>query len=97
MFLIDKSLAKPNVSKTIHFTELLDEQLTVLAKGEGISFNELVLRCCEYALKDSLYKIISRNNAKLLNDAYLSTLLLPKFVIIIRIEKQIIIVLFFIC
>lgn len=23
-----------------------------LAKGEGISFNELVLRCCEYALKD---------------------------------------------
>ena len=52
MFLIDKSLAKPNVSKTIRFTERLDEQLTVLAKGEGISFNELVLRCCEYALKD---------------------------------------------
>jgi len=54
LFLIDKSLAKPNVSKTktIRFTELLDEQLTVLAKGEGISFNELVLRCCEYALKD---------------------------------------------
>lgn len=52
MFLINKSLAKPNVSKTIRFTEHLDEQLTVLAKGEGISFNELVLRCCEYALKD---------------------------------------------
>ena len=51
LFLIDKSLAKPNVSKTIRFTEHLDEQLTVLAKGEGISFNELVLRCCEYALK----------------------------------------------
>ena len=52
MFLIDKPLAKPNVSKTIRFTKRLDEQLTVLAKGEGISFNELVLRCCEYALKD---------------------------------------------
>lgn len=52
MFLIDKPLAKPNVSKTIRFTERLDEQLTVLAKGEGTSFNELVLRCCEYALKD---------------------------------------------
>lgn len=52
MFLIDKSLAKPNVSKTIRFTEHLDEQLTVLAKGEDISFNELVLRCCEYALKN---------------------------------------------
>lgn len=52
LFLIDKSLAKPNVSKTIRFTERLDEQLTFLAKGEGISFNELVLRCCEYALKD---------------------------------------------
>ena len=52
LFLIDKPLAKPNVSKTIRFTERLDEQLTVLAKGEGTSFNELVLRCCEYALKD---------------------------------------------
>jgi len=51
LFLIDKPFTKPNVSKTIRFTERLDEQLTILAKGEGISFNELVLRCCEYALK----------------------------------------------
>ncbi len=52
MFLINKPFARPNVSKTIRFTEQLDAQLAAIAKGEGISFNELVLRCCEYALKD---------------------------------------------
>ena len=51
MFTIDKPFSKPNVSKTIRFTEQLDKQLSTVAKGEGISFNELVLRCCEYALK----------------------------------------------
>ena len=52
MFRIDKALIRPNVYKTIRFTEQLDEQLTALAHGERISFNELVLRCCEYALKN---------------------------------------------
>lgn len=50
MFRIDKEFAGENVSKTIRFTEELDAKLRALAKGEHISFNELVLRCCQYAL-----------------------------------------------
>lgn len=50
MFRIDKEFAGANVSKIIRFTEELDAKLRALAKGEHISFNELVLRCCQYAL-----------------------------------------------
>ena len=50
MFRIDKAFSRANVPKTIRFTEELDAQLSVLSKGERISFNELVLRCCQYAL-----------------------------------------------
>ena len=50
MVRIDKEFAGANVSKTIRFTEELDAKLRALAKGEHISFNELVLRCCQYAL-----------------------------------------------
>lgn len=50
MFRIDKTFAKANIAKTIRFTEELNSILTVLARGEGISFNELVLRCCQYAI-----------------------------------------------
>lgn len=50
MFRIDKEFAGANVSNTIRFTEELDAKLRALAKGEHISFNELVLRCCQYAL-----------------------------------------------
>lgn len=52
MFKIDKGFSKTNVPKTIRFTEELDAKLTALAKGEQISFNELVLRCCQYALDE---------------------------------------------
>lgn len=38
------------IPKTIRFTEELDAKLTALASGENISFNELVLCCCQYAL-----------------------------------------------
>lgn len=50
MFKIDRVFSKANVPKTIRFTEELDAKLRVLAEGENISFNELVLRCCQYAL-----------------------------------------------
>ena len=50
MFRIDKTFAKANIAKTIRFTEELNSMLTVLARGEDISFNELVLRCCQYAI-----------------------------------------------
>lgn len=50
MFRIDRGFSRANVPKTIRFTEELDAKLNALAKGEHISFNELVLRCCQYAL-----------------------------------------------
>lgn len=52
MFRIDKAFSRANIPKTIRFTEELDANLTALAKGEHISFNELVLRCCQYALDE---------------------------------------------
>lgn len=52
MFRIEKKFSKTNVPKTIRFTEELDTKLTALASGEHISFNELVLRCCQYALDE---------------------------------------------
>lgn len=52
MFKIDKTFSQANIPKTIRFTETLDMELTLLAKGEQISFNELVLRCCQYALDE---------------------------------------------
>lgn len=52
MFRIDKTFSRADVAKTIRFTEELDAKLTALAKGERISFNELVLRCCQYALDE---------------------------------------------
>lgn len=51
MFRIEKSLTRANVPKTIRFTEPLERQLSIIARGEGISFNEMVLRCCQYALE----------------------------------------------
>ena len=52
MFKIEKSLSRANIPKTIPFTDELDAKLTKVANGEQISFNELVLRCCQYALSE---------------------------------------------
>lgn len=52
MFKIEKSLSRANIQKTIRFTDELDAKLTKVANGEQISFNELVLRCCQYALSE---------------------------------------------
>lgn len=52
MFRIDKVFSKANVPKTIRFTEELDAKLTAFSKGEHTSFNELVPRCCQYALDE---------------------------------------------
>ncbi|MDE5937697.1 MAG: toxin-antitoxin system HicB family antitoxin [Lachnospiraceae bacterium] len=50
MFVIKKPHAKANVSKTIRFTEELNNRMSALAHEEEISFNELVIQCCQYAL-----------------------------------------------
>lgn len=52
MFKIEKSLSRANIPKTIRFTDELDAKLTKVVNGEQISFNELVLRCCQYALSE---------------------------------------------
>lgn len=52
MFKIDKSLARPNMPRTIRFTEELFDALLELSEEEGISFNSLVLQCCNYALSN---------------------------------------------
>ena len=52
MFRIEKSLSGVHISKTIRFTEDLHAKLKKVANGEQISFNELVLRCCQYALSE---------------------------------------------
>lgn len=52
MFEIDKFLSRPNIPRTIRFTEELFDDLLELSEKEEISFNSLVLQCCNYALKN---------------------------------------------
>lgn len=52
MFEIDKSLSRPNIPRTIRFTEELFDALLELSEKEQISFNSLVLQCCNYALSN---------------------------------------------
>lgn len=64
MFRIEKTFSKANVPKTIRFTEELDAELRTLADGENISFNELVLRCCQYALDNYEGNVDLKNEGK---------------------------------
>ncbi len=50
MFEIDKSFAHANISRTIRFTEPLFYELKALAEKENMSFNNIVLQCCAYAI-----------------------------------------------
>lgn len=52
MFEIDKSLSRPNIPLTIRFTEELFDALLEISEKEEISFNSLVLQCCNYALSN---------------------------------------------
>lgn len=52
MFVVKKPHAKANISKTIRFTEELNRQLYALATETEVSFNELVIQCCQYALEE---------------------------------------------
>ena len=46
-------IKKPSSSnKTIRMPDVLIEKLEKLAAKNDISFNQLVVQCCEYALKD---------------------------------------------
>ena len=50
VFKIDTRGKNANIPRTIRFTEELFERLGNIAQDKGISFNYLVLQCCEYAL-----------------------------------------------
>ena len=52
MFKINKEFKSANIARTIRFTEPLFEKLNEAASKNGISFNLLVLQCCNYALEN---------------------------------------------
>lgn len=52
MFTIDKKFAHANVARTVRFTETMFKELCDLADREDVSFNNLVLQCCAYALEE---------------------------------------------
>ena len=50
MFKVDKKYENSDVAVTIRFTEELYAKLKAVAESEDISFNKLVLQCCDYAM-----------------------------------------------
>ncbi|MCL2637737.1 MAG: hypothetical protein FWD48_05135 [Oscillospiraceae bacterium] len=50
MFKINKKYREPNILKPIRFNEELLERMMAFKEKYGVSFNSLVLQCCEYAL-----------------------------------------------
>lgn len=50
MFKVYKKLPKSNISRTIRFNEEIYNKLSEIANSEDISFNQLVLQCCKYAI-----------------------------------------------
>ncbi|MBR7165255.1 MAG: hypothetical protein IKD18_03155 [Clostridia bacterium] len=51
-FVINTDGKNANVARTIRFTEPLFESLAAVAQQNKISFNDLVLQCCKYALNN---------------------------------------------
>lgn len=49
-FSVDKKLSKSNIARTIRFTEDIFNDLLRISTSEDVSFNQLVLQCCRYAL-----------------------------------------------
>lgn len=61
MFNVENKFKNANISRSIRFTEPLFEELNQIASDNQISFNYLVLQCCQYAL-DNLPKNQSDEN-----------------------------------
>lgn len=51
MFKVENKFKNSNISRTIRFTPELFDKLNQIAVTNGISFNLLVLQCCDYAIK----------------------------------------------
>lgn len=54
MFKIGRTLLKPNISRTIRFTQPLYEWVQMVSERENISFNQVVLQCCKNGMDDDL-------------------------------------------
>lgn len=52
MFIIKNDFKNANVPRTIRFTENMFEKLNQLSFDNDISFNLLVLQCCQYAIEN---------------------------------------------
>jgi len=50
MFKVDKRYSNATVQKTIRFTDEIYKELEKISQKENISFNALVLQCCNYAI-----------------------------------------------
>lgn len=50
MFSVNKRFSKSNIARTIRFTDDIFNSLLEIANREDISFNQLVLQCCQYAI-----------------------------------------------
>jgi len=50
MFEIQKAFKNANIPSTVRFTDEIYEQLKQLSDSTGVSFNTIVLQCCQYAL-----------------------------------------------
>ena len=50
-FTIQPHLGKASSPRTIRFPESLSEELAKVATETNISFNMLVIQCCQYALE----------------------------------------------
>ena len=58
MFII-RNKEDVNIARTIRFYDSIFQKLKRISEIEKTSFNALVLKCCEYALKDYDYKTMS--------------------------------------
>ena len=52
MFIVHPLRDKANIPRTIRFSSALFDRLTEIASQEGVSFNYLILQCCEFALQN---------------------------------------------
>lgn len=67
MFSVNKRFSKSNIARTIRFTDDIFNSLLEIANREDISFNQLVLQCCQYAIDnynvtDKKFKQVNKCN-----------------------------------
>ena len=52
MFEIQKGMCGASLPRTVRFPEELFEYLSQLAQDNSVSFNSLVIQCCNYAVRN---------------------------------------------